>query len=62
MTAHNKDANAKTLRRLVREGGRELVDQLLQHGVADVSGGCREFKDCERLRNLFDNLDEKLPR
>ena len=34
MTAHNKDANARTLRRLVLEGGRELVDQLLQHGVA----------------------------
>lgn len=58
MTAHNKDANARTLRRLVLEGGRELVDQLLQHGVADVSGGCRDFTDCERLRNLFDHLGE----
>lgn len=62
MTAHNKDANAKTLRRLVLEGGRELVDQLLQHGVADVSGGCRDFTDCERLRHLFDHLGEPIER
>ena len=57
MTAHNPNANAKTLRRLVIEG-RELVDKLLQHGVADVAGGCRDFTDCQRLRKLFDDLGE----
>lgn len=59
MTAHNKDTNAKTLRRLIREGGRHLVDQLLQHGVADVAGGSRDFTDCDRIRDLFDHLEEK---
>lgn len=57
MTAHNKDANARTLRRLIREGGHELVDQLLQHGVADVASGCRDFTDCHRLRELFTQLE-----
>ena len=56
MTAHNKDANMRTLRRLIREGGPELVDQLLQHGVADVASGSRDFTDCHRLRVLFNNL------
>jgi hypothetical protein len=58
MTAHCKDANKRTLRRLIREGGRELVDQLLQHGVADVASGCRDFTDCQRLREIFNQLDQ----
>lgn len=62
MIAHSKDANAKTLRRLVREGGRSLVDRLLQHGVADVAGGCQDFTDCRRLRLLFENLTEVVER
>lgn len=57
MVAHSKDANEKTLRRLIREAGPELVDQLLLHGVADVKSGCGDFTDCIRLRELFDNMD-----
>jgi hypothetical protein len=56
MIAHSKDAKAKTLRKLILEGGTELVNNLLLHGVADVAGGCRDFTECERLRHLFDNL------
>src|SRR5262249_12403490 len=58
MMAHNKETTARSLRRLVRKGGKELVDQLLQHGVADVAGGCRDFTDCDRLRRLFNHIDE----
>jgi hypothetical protein len=58
MIAHSKDANIKTLRRLVLEAGSDLVDQLLLHGVADVKAGCRDFTDCVRLRELFDNMDK----
>lgn len=57
MLAHSKDTKAKTLRKLVLEGGVELVDNLLLHGVADVAAGCRDFTECERVRHLFDNLD-----
>lgn len=58
MTAHAKQANAKTLRRLVREGGKQLVDDLLRLGVADAAGGGQRFEPCVRLRELFDNLGE----
>lgn len=59
MMAHNKDTTVKSLRRLIRKGGSDLVDQLLQHGVADVAGGCRDFTECERLRNLFDQISQE---
>ncbi|HEV8053140.1 MAG TPA: HD domain-containing protein [Parachlamydiaceae bacterium] len=59
MKAHSHDTKAKTLRRLILEGGRDLVDQLLQHGVADVAGGCRDFTACERIRHLLNHLEEK---
>lgn len=58
MIAHSKDANIKTLRKLVLEAGYELVDQLLLHGVADVKAGSRDFTDCDRLRKLFDSLEK----
>jgi hypothetical protein len=59
MIAHSKNTNIKTLRRLILEAGNvDLVDQLLLHGVADVKGGCRDFTDCIRLRELFDNMDK----
>lgn len=61
MMAHSKDTTAKTLQRLIRQAGRELVDQLLQHGVADVAGGSRDFKDCERLRDLFEHMEDIKP-
>jgi hypothetical protein len=56
MIAHSKDANIKTLNRLINEGGIDLVDQLLLHGVADVKGGCGDLTDCIRLRELFETL------
>lgn len=56
MIAHSKEANIKTLHRLVLEVGAELVDQLLLHGVADVKGGFGDLTDCIRLRELFDNM------
>lgn len=59
MTAHNPDTNARTLHRLVREGGRDLVEQLLQHGVADVAGGSRDFAACEKIREIFNHLKDK---
>lgn len=59
MTAHNPETNARTLRRLMREGGRDLVEQLLQHGVADVSGGSRNFAACEKIREIFDHLEDE---
>ena len=58
MLAHSKDTTIKTLRRLILEGGAELVDQLLLHGVADVKGGCGDLIDCIRLRALFDGMDK----
>lgn len=58
MIAHSNEANARTLRRLIREAGVELVDQLLLHGVADVKGGCGDLTDCIRLRGLFDNINK----
>lgn len=58
MVAHSKDANVKTLRRLILEAGPNLVDQLLQHGYADVKSGCGDFTDCIRLRELFDGMDK----
>ncbi len=60
MIAHGKDTKAKTLRKLILEGGAELVNNLLLHGVADVAGGCRDFTECERLRHLFDHLITQL--
>ncbi|MEI8366231.1 MAG: HD domain-containing protein [Parachlamydiaceae bacterium] len=59
MIAHSKDANIKTLHRLIIEVGTELVDQLLLHGVADVKGGCGDFTDCIRLREIFDSMDKQ---
>lgn len=56
MIAHSKDANVKTLRRLILEAGPTLVDQLLLHGIADVKGGSGDFTDCIRLRELFDSM------
>lgn len=56
MLAHSKDVNIKTLKKLVLEAGFDLVDQLLMHGVADVKSGCGDFTDCDRLRNLFNEL------
>lgn len=56
MLAHNENTTLKTLHKLIREAGPELVDQLLLHGVADVKGGCRDFTECTRLRELFDKL------
>lgn len=58
MIAHSKEANKRTLKRLILEGGVDLVDQLLLHGVADVKSGCKDFTDCIRLRELFDSLRE----
>ncbi len=58
MVAHSKDAKKKTLIRLIREGSRRLVDQLLQHGVADVASGCKDFTECDRLRLLFNEIQE----
>jgi len=58
MIAHCKDTNIKTLSRLVLEAGKNLVDQLLLHGVADVKSGCGDFTDCIRLRELFDGMDK----
>jgi hypothetical protein len=58
MIAHSKDANIKTLRKLVLEADYDLVDQLLQHGVADVKGGCGDLTDCHRLRELFNQLND----
>jgi hypothetical protein len=59
MLAHSKDTTIKTLRNLVLEAGSDLVDQLLLHGVADVKGGCGDFTDCIRLRELFDSMDKQ---
>jgi hypothetical protein len=56
MIAHSKDANIKTLRKLMIEAGPDLVDQLLLHGIADVKAGCGDFTDCIRLRELFNTL------
>lgn len=58
MLAHGRDTNEKTLRRLVNEGGYELVDHLLLHGVADVQSGCKDFTDCIRIRQIFDAMDK----
>jgi hypothetical protein len=60
MAAHSPDTDGDKLRHLICEGSRELVDQLLQHGIADVAGGCRDFTECERLQNLFEHLDDEL--
>lgn len=57
MIAHSKDANIKTLKRLIKEASFDLVDQLLLHGVADVKGGSNDLTDCNRLRSLFNTLD-----
>lgn len=57
MLAHSKDTKEKTLRKLIEEGGLEMVDQLLLHGVADVKSGCGDFTECIRLRELFDNME-----
>lgn len=59
MAAHNPDTNAKTLRRLIREGGRSLVEQLLLHGIADVAGGSKNFTACEKLKDLMNHLEDK---
>ena len=56
MIAHSKETNKKTLHRLIMEGGYELVDQLLWHGYADVKGGCGDFSNCIRLRELFESI------
>lgn len=60
MLAHSKDTNIKTLRRLILEAGPDLVDQLLQHGYADVKGGSKDFTHCIRLRELFDSMDKTM--
>lgn len=60
MLAHSKDTKLKTLQKLVDEAGYDLVDQLLLHGVADVKSGCKDFTECIRLRELFDNMDKKV--
>lgn len=60
MIAHSKDANVKTLQRLIVEAGIDLVDQLLLHGVADVKGGCGDITHCIRLRELFESMDKTL--
>lgn len=59
MLAHCKDTTIKTLRRLVLEAGPDLVEQLLLHGVADVKGGCNDFTDCIRLREIFDSMEKQ---
>ncbi len=54
---HSKDTNIKTLRRLILEGGFNLVDQLLLHGVADVKGGCGvSYRMQLELEKLFESL------
>lgn len=62
MLAHSKDTNIKTLTKLVLEGGYDLVNQLLLHGVADVKGGSSDFTECIRLRKLFDGMDHLIPK
>lgn len=57
MLAHSSETKEKTLQKLILESSRELVDQLLQHGVADVKGGSGDFTECIRLRKIFDNID-----
>ena len=56
MTAHSSFATKRTIRRLVNKGGVALVDKLLKFGVADVSAASRNFTDCNRLRELFDDV------
>lgn len=56
MIAHCKDTTPKTLHRLIDEAGTDLVEQLLQHGVADVKGGNGDLTDCIRIRNIFDSI------
>ena len=56
MLAHSKDTKEKTLQKLILEGGLDLVDHLLLHGVADVKGGCMDLTECLRLRELFEEM------
>lgn len=58
MLAHSKDTKEKTLQKLIFESNVGLVDQLLLHGVADVKGGCCDFTECIRLRELFDSMEK----
>jgi tRNA nucleotidyltransferase (CCA-adding enzyme) len=58
MKAHCFQTTKRTLRRLVREGGFELVEKLIVFGMADTLAGVKDVAVVERLQKELEELKQ----